>query len=133
MELRILTHGGWGMDMMRGVEMIIGETAGVEAIGLDPQMTLEEYTTAVAQSVEDTEKDYLFLTDLFGGTTTNVALKIGRTRDIDVICGVNAPLLVELALAVQHNQPIDIEQLLETGHQGLRAPSLEMKERMGNE
>jgi len=133
MELRILTHGGWGMDMMRGVEMIIGQTPGVQEIGLSPEMTLDEYTRAVEASIEDTTKTYLFLTDLFGGTTTNVGLKVGRAREIDVICGINAPLLVELCLAVQTNQPIDIKQLLRTGQEGLRAPSIEMKERMNNE
>jgi len=133
MELRILTHGGWGMDMLRGVEMIIGKTAGVEEVALEAQMTLAEYTEAVVESIKNTEQKYLFLTDFLGGTTTNVALKIGQTRNIEVICGFNAALLLELCQMIQNKQEIKITDLVSVGKDAVRAPLLEMKERVKNE
>jgi len=133
MELRILTHGGWGMDMLRGVEMIIGKTQGIEEVVLEPQMTLTEYTEAVTKSINNTSKTYLFLTDFFGGTTTNVALKIGHTRNIEVICGFNVGLLLEVCQLLQNKQEVNVTDLVCVGKAALRAPSLEIKERTKHE
>jgi len=57
----------------------------------------------------------LILTDIFGGTTTNVAAKIGRDRGLKVISGLNAPLLLEVCSGIIFNGEFDFEAVLAAG------------------
>ena len=94
-QILLLTHGGWGMSLVKGVRMILGAVDFVSEVPLLPEMTLPEYLGKVKAEVEKLPEGSIILTDVFGGTTTNVGAKLGRDFHIKVYSGLNAPMLLE--------------------------------------
>lgn len=86
-QILLLTHGGWGMSLVKGVRMILGAVDFVSEVPLLPEMTLPEYLEKVKAEVEKLPEGSIILTDVFGGTTTNVAAKLGRDFHIKVYSG----------------------------------------------
>ena len=86
-QILLLTHGGWGMSLVKGVRMILGAVDFVSEVPLLPERTLPEYLGKVKAEVEKLPEGSIILTDVFGGTTTNVAAKLGRDFHIKVYSG----------------------------------------------
>lgn len=114
-KILLLTHGGWGMSLMKGVSMILGKVDFVEEVALLPEMTLPEYMEKVKSVVEKMPEESLILTDVFGGTTTNVAAKLGREYNIKVYSGLCAPMLIEACSGIMFMQKMDQDAVLEAG------------------
>ncbi|MBZ2175993.1 hypothetical protein K8M07_12160 [Schnuerera sp. xch1] len=114
-KILLLTHGGWGMSLVRGVEMILGKIDFVKEVPLLPNDTLLDYKKKVIAISEKMSEDSLILTDVLGGTTTNVAAVVGRQRGIKVICGLNAPLLITASSSIIFSNKLDFEHLLNEG------------------
>lgn len=96
MKVLILTHGDWGQHLIESAKMVVGDVTNLESIPLLPQETLEEYEQKVKKSVEKNSRNVFFLTDIAGGTTTNVAMKLAYPLKLKVISGLSAPLLFEV-------------------------------------
>ena len=94
-KILILTHGEWGKYLIESAKMIIGNTDRIDFIPLYPQDTLNEFTEKVEKKVKELDNDVIFLTDISGGTTSNVAMKIAYQNNQKVISGLSAPLLFE--------------------------------------
>ena len=95
-KILILTHGYWGKYLIESAKMIVGDTSNLESIALLPQDTLEEYEKKVKKKVEENRNNVIFLTDIAGGTTTNVAIKLAYPLNLKVLSGLSAPLLFEV-------------------------------------
>jgi D-glucosaminate-specific PTS system IIA component len=95
-KILILTHGYWGKYLIESAKMIVGDTSNLESIALLPQDTLEEYENKVKKKVEENRSNVIFLTDIAGGTTTNVAIKLAYPLNLKVLSGLSAPLLFEV-------------------------------------
>lgn len=121
-RILILTHGGWGMALKSSVEMIIDKVDFVDEITLSPQDLLSEYKEKVMTYIDkqnfearkfQEDIQITILTDLFGGTTTNVAAIIANTSDnINVITGLNSALLLEACMQINNQKVLDVELLL---------------------
>lgn len=94
-KILILTHGEWGKHLIESAKMIVGNTDRVHFLPLYPQETLNEFTEKVEKKVKELDNDVIFLTDISGGTTSNVAMKIAYQNNQKVISGLSAPLLFE--------------------------------------
>lgn len=114
-KILLLTHGGWGMSLVKAVTMILGEVHVCEEIPLKAEYTFQEYYDLVNESTSKMAEGSLILTDLIGGSTTNVAARIGYEKNIKVITGLNAPLLIEACSQLQFQGELDYEALLEVG------------------
>lgn len=114
-QILLLTHGGWGMSLLEGVKMVLGAVDFVHEVALKPQVTFQEYLALVKEATDSLPNGSLILTDMFGGTTTNAGALIGREKDIKVISGLNAPLLVEACLELSDGDAIDFDSVLEAG------------------
>lgn len=114
-QILLLTHGGWGMSLVEGVRMVIGAVDFVHEVPLRPQVTFQEYLALVREAADPMPQGSLILTDMFGGTTTNAGALIGREKNIKVISGLNAPLLMEACLELSDGDSIDFDSVLETG------------------
>lgn len=79
-QVLLLTHGGWGMGLVESTKMIIGAVDFVHEIPLTPEVTFSEYYLEVKNYVEKVPSNSIILTDLFGGTTTNVGAKVGKEK-----------------------------------------------------
>ena len=119
-QILLLTHGGWGSALVDGVRMILGSVDFVKEIALKPEMTLPEYMGMVTEEVKQLPEGSVIMTDVFGGTTTNVAAKLGREYQIKVFSGLNAPMLLTACSDIAFSGSLDNESVLEAGQNAVK-------------
>jgi PTS system mannose-specific IIA component len=105
----LATHGELGEALVRSMEMIVGPQARVAALSLQVADNLEEAATRLEHTLEamDEGDGALILTDMLGGTPSNMCLAlIGGPHQVEVISGVNLPMLLK---AVQARQERDLK------------------------
>lgn len=132
-QILLLTHGGWGMSLVKGVRMILGTVDFVTESALLPEMTLAEYLGKVKEEVEKMPAGSLILTDVFGGTTTNVGAKLGRDFGIKVYSGLNAPMLLEACSQIAFTGTLDMEGVLAAGQEAVKDVVEEVVKSMNKE
>lgn len=94
-KIILLTHGGWGSALIKSMGLLVGKTENILDIALEPSMTLDQFITKVQTKVTEVDENTIVLTDIPGGTTSNVALRLTVQYPWTVISGVNALMLVE--------------------------------------
>jgi len=94
-----VTHLDLGQAVIRAAEFIMGKIPRVAEVAIDVQDRPEDIQTEIQAAIEavDEGQGVLILTDMFGGTPSNLAISIMDDRRIEVIAGVNLPMLVKLA------------------------------------
>lgn len=95
----IVTHGGVAQALLDVIEHIVGPVAGLAAVGIGWDEEPEAAIRKIEQAIELHGQgcDLLVLTDMFGGTSTNVGLSFLDRGRIELVTGVNLPMLVKLA------------------------------------
>ena len=116
LEILLLTHGDWGKYIIEAGKMIVGNVDRVSQISLNPADTFEEFYEKVENKVSEMKEGSLIITDIFGGTTTNVAAKLSLSYKINIISGLNAPLLFEALLNIDSiNEDSVLDSIVEEG------------------
>jgi len=93
-----ISHCMLAEEMLRVAEMIVGPLKNCKAICFQPDQAVEEMIKLLKDSIKEVDegKGVLILTDLFGGTPANISLSfIGP--GVEVVCGMNLPMLIKLA------------------------------------
>ncbi len=95
----ITTHGNLGGELINAVEMIRGNLTGVLHLSMDQTKSLEELKKEIAGAIKklDQGQGVLILTDLFGGTPSNISLSFLKPGKVEVVTGVNLPMLLKLS------------------------------------
>ncbi len=106
-KIILLTHAGWGAALIKSMGLLVGRTENVFDISLEPNLTLEEFINRVKKEAGEINKNTIVLTDIPGGTTSNVALRLTNQYSWTVISGVNALMLVETIM--HQNEDINAE------------------------
>ena len=93
-----MTHGRLAAEFIIAMEHVVGPQKAIEAVCIGPDDDMEARRTDIADAVGrvDTGQGVIILTDLFGGTPSNLAISLMKTGDIEVIAGVNLPMLIRL-------------------------------------
>lgn len=96
----ILTHNGWGLELLKSVQMIVGEISNVHEVALNAEDSLPEYLERVKTQIEQLEwqENLLILTDIKGGTPSNVALRLSKDYKVVAISGLCASMLLEAVM-----------------------------------
>ncbi|HEX8527430.1 PTS sugar transporter subunit IIA [Allosphingosinicella sp.] len=96
--LVLVTHGGLATEFIVAMEHVVGRQERVEAIciGAEDDMEARREDIAAAIAKVDDGGGVIILTDLFGGTPSNLAISLMKTENIEVIAGVNLPMLIRL-------------------------------------
>jgi PTS system mannose-specific IIA component len=96
--LLVVTHGGLAFELVRALQRIVGEVEGVRALSLGWDDDVPSARRAVEQAIAEVDPGggVLILTDMFGGTATNVTLSFLRD-DVEILTGVNLPMLIKFA------------------------------------
>ena len=116
LEILLLTHGDWGKYIIDAGKMIVGNVDRVSQISLNPADTFEEFYEKVENKVSEMKEGSLIITDIFGGTTTNEAAKLSLSDKINIISGLNAPLLFEALLNIDSiNEDSVLDSIVEEG------------------
>ena len=98
----VVTHGQLATELLNAAEMIVGDLPRFAAVSIGWHDDVTDAREDIAQAIERVRSDggdsgVLLLTDMFGGTPSNLELTFIETNQIEVITGVNLPMLIKLA------------------------------------
>lgn len=94
----IVTHGELGQQLLKTSEDIVGQQKGVVNVTLLPEEGIDDLRAKINQAFKEVDagEGVIILTDMIGGTPTNTSLSLAHSEHIEVITGVNLPMLLEL-------------------------------------
>ncbi len=97
--LVLVTHGHLADELIGALEHVVGPQPQVASVCIGPDDDMERRRADIVNSVQETDsgQGVVVLTDMFGGTPSNLAISIMERANIEVIAGVNLPMLVKLA------------------------------------
>jgi PTS system mannose-specific IIA component len=97
--LVLVSHGRLAEELRKAMEHVVGPQAGVATVCINPDDTLEACREEIRASIArvDQGDGVVVLTDILGGTPSNLAFQLSDPRRVEVIAGVNLPMLVKLA------------------------------------
>jgi mannose PTS system EIIA component len=97
--LVIVTHGGLAVEFRAALEHIVGPQAQLETVAIGPEDDMAARRVDILDAVRrvETGKGVIVLTDMFGGTPSNLAISVMDEAKVEVIAGINLPILVKLA------------------------------------
>lgn len=100
----ILTHGGLARELLAAARTISGGLEDLEALALDWVDSIDEVERKVGDALGrlDTGDGVLVLTDVFGGTPSNVAMRLKETHKLEAVSGVNLPMVLRLGCLHAH-------------------------------
>src|SRR5688500_16703051 len=97
----VVTHGQLAAELLNAAEMIVGDLPRFTAVSIgwhdDTDTAREEIAQAIARVRQGQGQGVLIVTDMFGGTPSNLAMTFLGQDDVEVITGVNLPMLIKLA------------------------------------
>ena len=95
----LVTHGNLATELVKVMEHVVGSQDQLTTITIDPDDDMEKRREDILNSVQLVDKGLgvIILTDMFGGTPSNLAISIMEQAEIDIIAGVNLPMLIKLA------------------------------------
>ena len=128
LEILLLTHGDWGKYIIEAGKMIVGNVDCVSHIALNPADTFEEFYETVEKKISSMKEGSLVITDICGGTTTNVAAKASLNHKINIISGLSAPLLFEALLNIDSiDEKSTLDRIVEEGKDSCKDILKELK------
>jgi PTS system mannose-specific IIA component len=97
--LVIVTHGRLAAEFLDAMEHVVGPQENVRTVCIGPNDDMERRRADIIEAVAavDTGSGVILLTDMFGGTPSNLSISVMNTSEIEVIAGVNLPMLIKLA------------------------------------
>jgi len=96
--LVLVTHGRLAEEMVAALEHVVGPQPNIASVCIGPDDDMERRRQDILSSVEkvDAGAGVVVLTDMFGGTPSNLAISIMDKANVEVIAGVNLPMLIKL-------------------------------------
>jgi mannose PTS system EIIA component len=97
--LVIVAHGGLATEFRKALEHVVGPQQNLEAISIGPEDDMKGRRNEILAAAKrvDTGHGAIILTDMFGGTPSNLAISVIDEAQVEVIAGINLPILVKLA------------------------------------
>jgi mannose PTS system EIIA component len=94
----LVTHGRLAEEFIAATEHVVGEQPAIEAICIYPDEDMEQRRQDIIRAVgrANQGRGVVILTDMFGGTPSNLAISLLGQQDVEVIAGVNLPMLIKL-------------------------------------
>ena len=95
----IVTHYRLGEEFLQALRLIVPKAPEFHSVSIEPTQSVDEMRGRIAAALEqaDQGQGVLVLTDMFGGTPSNVALSFLDEQPVEVVTGVNLPMLIKLA------------------------------------
>ncbi|WP_298464836.1 PTS sugar transporter subunit IIA [uncultured Erythrobacter sp.] len=114
--LILVTHGRLAEQFVQAMEHVVGPQAGVATVCIGPNDDMELRRAEIAKAIEDVEagSGVIVLTDLFGGTPSNLAISLLETGRVEVIAGINLPMLIRLAGARKSMSVVEAVEAAQT-------------------
>lgn len=99
--LVLVTHGQLAVEMVTAMEHVVGPQRSIATVCIGPNDNMETRRNEIAQAIRNVDggRGVIMLTDLFGGTPSNLAISLLEAGKTEVIAGVNLPMLIRLESA----------------------------------
>lgn len=97
--LILVTHGRLADQFVEAMEHVVGPQEAVATVCIGPNDDMEQRRSEIAEAIKtvDAGNGVIVLTDLFGGTPSNLAISLLEAGRVEVIAGINLPMLIRLA------------------------------------
>lgn len=95
----IVTHYRLGEEFLQALRLIVPDAPPYQAVSISPKQSVEAMREAVSEALKTADKGegILILTDMFGGTPSNMSLSFLEEHRVEVVTGINLPMLIKLA------------------------------------
>ncbi len=95
----LVTHGNLAKEFVAAMQHVVGPQEQIDTVCIGPEDNMESRREEILQKVENvnTGDGTIVLTDLFGGTPSNLAISIMDKAKVEVLAGVNLPMLIKIA------------------------------------
>lgn len=114
----LVTHGRLADEFIAATEHVVGAQQNIQSICIGPDDDMEQRRAEIMDAVAAVDKGegVILLTDMFGGTPSNLAISIMEKGRVEVIAGINLPMLIKLASVRQESSLADaVEAAKEAG------------------
>ncbi len=97
--LVLVTHGRLAVEFRAALEHVVGPQQQIEVVTIGPDDDVEQRRKEIIEAVErvDTGEGVAILTDMFGGTPSNLAISVMNRPNVEVLAGINMPMLIKFA------------------------------------
>ena len=118
----LVTHGNFGEALLQAATTVLGPQENCIAIGVDVNIGVDETMEAIRKGVRSVEKGrgVMALTDLFGGSPTTMSLSLMDSENMEVITGVNLPMVIATLQARTMNLEALANKVQSAGSQGIK-------------
>lgn len=124
--LVIVTHGGLATEFRAALEHVVGPQPQLQTIAIGAEDDMQSRREEILAAVRKVESGHgvIILTDMFGGTPSNLAISVMDEAHVEVIAGINLPMLIKLA-SVRGDASLDdaIDQAKEAGRKYISVAS----------
>ena len=124
--LVLVTHGRLAEEFIAAMEHVVGPQRAIRAVSIGPDDDMERRRNDIIAAVEEVDQGdgVILLTDMFGGTPSNLAISLLDRGRIEVVAGMNLPMLIKLA-KVRESVPLDVavEQAQDSGRKYINVAS----------
>ena len=104
----VVSHGKLAHELVAAAEHVVGRLRRTRAVSIEADEDLDVKREAILEAIKacDAGRGVIVLTDMFGGTPSNLAISVMEPGRIDVVAGVNLPMLIKLA-SVREEKTLD--------------------------
>jgi PTS system mannose-specific IIA component len=105
----LVTHGRLAVEFIAALEHVVGPQRNVAAVCIGPEDDMERRRQDILRAIAEVDagKGVVLLTDMFGGTPSNLAISVMDKAKIEVIAGINLPMLIKLA-SLRESEPLAV-------------------------
>lgn len=124
--LVVVTHGRLAEEFLSAAEHVVGPQQGVRAVSIGPDDDMEKRRNDILEAARevDSGEGVIILTDMFGGTPSNLAISIMEKANAEVVAGVNLPMLIKLASVREEDDlPTAVKAAHEAGRKYINVAS----------
>lgn len=124
--LLLVTHGRLAEEFIAAMEHVVGPQDNIDSICMFPDDDIEKSRETIEKKIKniDNGKGVILLTDMFGGTPSNLAISMSEKGKIEVVAGMNLPMLIKLS-SIRENTDIKdaVIQAQDAGRKYIHAAS----------
>ncbi len=112
----IVTHYGLGQEFLQALRLIVPEAPTYQSVSIDPTQTVDEMRTSIARALEEADQGQgvLVLADMFGGTPSNISLSFLEDHAVEVVTGLNLPMLIKLGTMTEEKSLEDLASFIKS-------------------
>ena len=127
----VAAHGRLADELLLTYVFIVGKAEQMTAISIDPARPIKELQSDIRKAIKDVDTDdgVLILTDMFGGTPANMTLAFLDDDKVEVITGVNLPMLIKLSQCRDKGQSLNevADEVVDYGRKSINQASAILK------